>query len=64
MTKNTETLNALNVKVREFSISKLMDWRRERDMKWFYECHEAAAKTTILTKKKKPGQRRQVPRME
>ena len=48
---NAEALNALNVKVRQFPVAKLMDWLRERSMKWFYERREAAAKTqTILTK--------------
>lgn len=30
---NAESLNALNVKVRQFPVSKLMDWLRERSMK-------------------------------
>ena len=48
---NAEALNALNVKVRQFPVSKLMDWLRERSMKWFYERRDAAAKTnTLLTK--------------
>ena len=48
---NAESLNALNVKVRQFPVSKLMDWLRERSMRWFYERREVAANTqTILTK--------------
>lgn len=46
---NAESLNAMNVKPREFPIAKLFDFLRERMSKWFYERREKALGTlTIL----------------
>ncbi|CAH9081074.1 unnamed protein product [Cuscuta europaea] len=47
-----ESLNKVNVTVREYSISKLIDFLRQHMQKWFTERSEKASKkTTILSSK-------------
>ncbi|CAH9135736.1 unnamed protein product [Cuscuta epithymum] len=54
MTSNcAESMNNVSVCAREYSVSKLIDFLRERMQKWFVERKEKAEKTqTILTKKR------------
>ncbi|CAH9114538.1 unnamed protein product, partial [Cuscuta europaea] len=53
MTSNcAESMNKVNVCAREYSVSKLVDFLRERMQQWFTERKDKAEKTsTILTKK-------------
>ena len=49
---NAESMNAMDSKARDFPISKLIDWLRERMQKWFYDRRElATASTKVLTPK-------------
>ncbi|CAH9112058.1 unnamed protein product [Cuscuta europaea] len=54
MTSNcAESMNNVNVSVREYCIAKLIDFIRERMQKWFVERKENAENTqTILTNKR------------